>query len=473
MNMSQDAVLIQLEGEENKVGGKNIIEAFEGSNSIMFNESYTVIGSRVSAHKIQALYDLTIIGDVSAEECVVNGRLTIIGDAKIATLSCSNSIFCQGNVYSSTVYCGGVFIANSVTCDEFQCDGNVIIRTTIDINQKASIEKSIVAYEGIIGAGSFSAENAIANEYFEFDGDVSGKVVELSTDRTICDTPPVKPEERVTSSGSENDLTLQDAMSLINKKIAETFSTISSLSEDDLLLVLRNQKDAIKSEFLEYTDIEGVFSKLVDLSYKDHIDSLEDYLFIIKARKVLPPELSAYETVEHVFSIILPKASLVVDSLSFKPSSIEEFINAISIVRDNEKDIPVNVDTLYNAIFEAIGLHYSTVKEILSRNIVTIDDSSAENEAGARDSLTKATEQVAPKEKKEDFLAKKISHVAKKYGITNSELERLATGKIKTCRDFVEATDEKLTNLFGKKAFLGNHLIQARDKMKSALDFME
>ena len=79
----------------------------------------------------------------------------------------------------------------------------------------------------------------------------------------------------------------------------------------------------------------------------------------------------------------------------------------------------------------------------------------------------------ATRMKKSDFLAKKLSHGGKKFGLTDVELERMATIKIRTFDDLVNASDETLTKVFGKKAFLADHLIQTRDKIIEKLVDME
>lgn len=87
---AQNGSLIQYDGEANGIAGKNVIEAFEGNDSIIFNETYIIIGEHTEALKIHAMYDLTIMGDVTVQECVVNGSLTVIGTARIANLTCYN-----------------------------------------------------------------------------------------------------------------------------------------------------------------------------------------------------------------------------------------------------------------------------------------------------------------------------------------------------------------------------------------------
>ena len=150
----QNGALVQFDGEADGIAGKNVIEAFEGNNSIIFNETYMIVGEHTKAVKIHAMYDLTIIGDVTVQECVVNGSLTIIGDAHISNLTCYNTFICKGNLYSDKIYVGRNMNVGSIDCNEIICDGNVVMQTTANINQSAKIGKTMVACEGIMGAGT-------------------------------------------------------------------------------------------------------------------------------------------------------------------------------------------------------------------------------------------------------------------------------------------------------------------------------
>ena len=49
----------------------------------------------------------------------------------------------------------------------------------------------------------------------------------------------------------------------------------------------------------------------------------------------------------------------------------------------------------------------------------------------------------------------------------------MATIKIRTFGDLVQANDITLTKAFGKKVFLANHLIQTRDKIIEKLADMD
>lgn len=464
---AQNGTLIQYDGENGGIAGKNTIEAFEGNDSVIFNETYIIIGEHTEALKIHAMYDLTIMGDVTVQECVVNGSLTVIGNARITNLTCQNEFICKGDLYSEKVYVGGNMIVDSVVCDVLICDGNAAIQTTANINQVAQIAKTIVACEGIMGAGKFTAQNAVANEYFEFDGDYEGKILELETDATISDTVPQKP---VSSE------TIEEIIALANQKLTEEYSKCTSLDEEQLIDHLRSLGGIENKELKVLPIIEPLFSKLADLSYQSRIETIEEYLTVLVAKKLLPDEVFSYESIDHIGKLYLPKARNEVTDLVFEPTSVEQFARVLSMAVKFEEDLSDEWEAMMDKIFESVGLKYATVSSMIRRNKpkeTEISISADPQPEASDDTVDDVPKPVVPRMKKSDFLAKKLSHAGKKFGLTDVELERMATIKIRTFDDLVKASDEVLTKVFEKKAFLASHLIQTRDKIIEKLADME
>jgi len=463
--------LIQFDGESDSIAGKNVIEAFEGNDSIIFNETYMIVGEHTTALKIHAMYDLTIMGDVTVQECVVNGSLTIIGDAHISNLTCYNTFICKGNLHSDKIYVGRNMNVGSIDCDEIICDGNVVLQTTANINQSAKIGKTMVACEGIMGAGTFSAVNAIANEYFEFDGEYEGKILELETDATISDTTPVK---------SVPCETVEEIIDLANQKLAEEYAKCPDMDEEEIIDHLK-KLGAIQNTGLKVLPIvEPIFTKLTEISYQDRIETVDEYLMVLMAQKMLPAEVYGYESVDHIDKLFLPKAQNEIDELGFEPCTIEQFSRVLSMAVKFEASLSADWEILMDKIFESIGLKYATVSSMISRNQPKKNAQPVVTETVDEPVSTVADEEVAstptptvPRMKKADFLEKKLSHTGKKFGLTDVELERMATIKIRTFGDLVKASDGILTKVFGKKAFLANHLIQTRDKIIEKLADME
>lgn len=464
---TQNGSLVQFDGESNGIAGKNVIESFDGDDSIIFNESYIVIGEYTEAQKIHAMYDLTIMGDVTVQECIVHGSLTIIGTARIANLICYNGFICKGDLYSDKIYVGGDMIVDSIVCDELVCDGNVAIQTTVDINQSAKISKTMVACEGIMGAGTFSATNAIVNEYFEFDGEYEGKIVELKMDNTISDftLAKTKPTE-----------TVQDIIEIANQKLVEEYGKCPLLDEEAIIEHLQNLSTIENKELRYLPIIEPLFLRLTEISYQDKIETVEDYLTVLTAQKILPSVVFSYESIEHVGNLFLPKAQKEMEELTFAPSSIEQFTKVLSMAVQFEGQLSEDWELLMDKIFESVGLKYLTVSSMIGRNkpVKSFKPAVPESKLEIKDDVQPhEIAPIVPRMKKSDFLAKKLSHTGEKFGLTDVELERLATIKIRTFGDLVKASDEVLTKVFGKKIFLASHLIQARDKIIERLADME
>lgn len=355
----QNDSLIQFDGEADRIAGKNVIEAFEGNDSIIFNETYMIVGKHTRALKIHAMYDLTIVGDVTVQECVINGSLTIIGNAYISNLTCYNFFICKGSLRSDIMYVGGNIIADSIVCNDMICDGNVVLQTTANINKNAKIGKTMVACEGIMGAGEFSAKNAIANEYFDFDGKYEGKILELEKDETMRDTIPVK------TTPSE---TVEEILDLANKKLAEEYARYPDLGEEEIIDHLK-KLGALQSDGLKILPIaEPLFSKLTEISYRDHIETVDEYLIILMAHKMLPTEIYNYESIDHIGKILLPRAQNEIEELRFEPCTIEQFSQGLSMAIKSEEDLLTDWEMLMDKIFESVGLKYATVSSMINRN---------------------------------------------------------------------------------------------------------
>lgn len=356
---NQNGALIQFDGETGSISGKNVIESFEGNDSVIFNETYIIMGEHTKALKIHAMYDLTIMGDVTVKECVVNGSLTVIGNARITKLTCHKGFICKGNLYSEQIYVGGDMIVDSIVCDELICDGNVVIQTTVNIKQVAQIAKTIVAYEGIMGTGKFAAHNAIANEYFEFDGEYEGKILELEMDTTISEAIPQKP----VLGG-----TIEEIIDLTNQKLIEAYGRCPLLEEDQLAEFLHTLGAVENKELKALPLVEPLFSKLTEISYQNRIESVEDYLIVFVAKEVLPDEIFTYESIDHIGKQFMPKARDEVEKLIFEPTSVKQFARVLSMAVNFEKDFSDDWEFLMDKIFESVGLKYSTVSSMIRRN---------------------------------------------------------------------------------------------------------
>lgn len=357
-----DPTLRQYDTSDTVIGGKNILEAFETDDIVIFNESYTIIGEETSAKKISATYDLTVIGNINVDELEVNGELTVIGNITANKLTCANTLICQGDIDADSIYVGSI-IANSIKCVKFVCDGNALIKTTIDIDDSSRTEKTLVACEGIIGEGSFAALNAIANEYFEFHGDVQGNILELESNTTLS-----KIDVPIQIGTGLSELTIEEIIYQFEQRLEKEYERCGELDEDDLIKLTKLLSNNSLHILADYATI---FDALINISYQDEIDNFKDYLIVIYAKKILPESIYKYETIEHIDSLMLPKADSILNELEFRSQSVEHIAQCIQIAVNYADIIPMETDNVLDKIFSSFGIRYSTVKSILKEVPIT------------------------------------------------------------------------------------------------------
>lgn len=472
----------QYDTSDTIIGGKNILEAFDCEDIVLFNESYVVVGEESHARIIRAAYDLTVIGDLSASEIQVNGTLTVTGNIVAQRINCSNNLLCQGDVTADSIYVGGDMTADSIKCSDFLCDGNAVIRTTIDIDKSSRTEKTMVACEGIIGGGTFAAMNAIANEYFEFDGDIEGHIVELETETTLSEVSAPAP---AAVAADFSELSIEEALTKIAERIRTEYARMEEMDEDALLELTQKLSSGTLGEL---EDMGKLFEQLTQISYKDEIDDLGDYLVIAYAKKKLPAQLYRYETIEHIDSILLPKAVAMLDEMEFIPSSVEKIAQSLHIIMQLQGDLPLSTENLCDKVFSSVGLRFSTVKSIMSRvGAPKAEASAPAKEAEVFDVIVEPETGVpapvdVPKEEdgyrpnpavasctsQDEFLAKPLSVIGKSFTMTNDEVIRLGSVRIRTVGDFLAVDTVFIRDLYKKKPFLAHHLISVWKKIKAA-----
>ena len=333
------------------VGGANITEAISCDDRLVFNESYIVMGSDLRAPSLYACYDLTVIGDVEVDDIEISGNFYVIGSIKAKKISCLKSIICSGDIDAKEIY-GNEVIANDIACHSIACPGNIIAKTTIDISDSLQSDRSVMAGEGILGNGTFVSKNAVAVEYFDFQGEVLGKVIEVDNNATYGESQELPSE----------DISFDEISTILKKKISEELYKAGEIDENQLVEFVEQLSkidDDMMSDWMRLTE------DLVELSYKDKITNLRDYLIIIMATKLLPKEIVGYETIEHVFNNLLIEVEKEIDTLPFHAKNIEDLAYALKIVILCDNEIRIDQDEALDRIFQSIGIKYKTVKSFL------------------------------------------------------------------------------------------------------------
>jgi hypothetical protein len=346
--------IIQYDTSATVVGDMNIAEAVQEDKKIVFNESYTVAGKILSASSVYACYDLTVLGDLEVDDVEVRGSLLVLGDIKAKRLSCLKDITCNGKIAADWI-CGNDILAKDILCRKITCSGNIIARATIDVSEALEAEKAVITGEGILGTGQFSSKYAATTEYFDFQGDVIGKVVELETHEIFGEPREIAPSE---------NLSFENVKTILKSQITEELTKAGEVDEDNLLEFIERLSE-IDSDML--CDWRMLVGNVVEISYQDKITNLRDYLYVVMATKLLPEEIISYETIEHVFDQMLIEAEEHLEELEYSAKDDSDIAYSLKVADLCQNEIRMERDEVVDRIFQSIGIKYKTVRNFLER----------------------------------------------------------------------------------------------------------
>ena len=350
---------IQYDTSKVVMGGANIVEAVTADKKLVFSESYTVMGKRLKAPAIYANYDFTVSGDLEVDEIEVRGNLTVLGDIKVGKLNCDQDILCVGNISAKYISSSNI-MANDIMCKNVSCTGNILVKTSIDIGMSAEIGKTVIAGEGITGGGIFSAQTAVACDFVSFNGDMNGNIVEVD-DTGFSRLSDINSDNKRPDKNDD----FAGIIEVLDNSLHSELENIGSIDEDEILGFLEkvSEYDNVRA-----CDWHMLMKRMIDISHYESIYDYIDYLYAVMARKIFPDEVTGYETIEHVFTNLLPKAEKDVEGLPFHASSIDELIYALQILDYCGDEIGIEKDEGFEKVFQSVGIKYKTVKGFLDKN---------------------------------------------------------------------------------------------------------
>lgn len=350
-NKNQSSGLTQYDSTVNRISNINVLEAYSTKNDIYFNETYLVIGENFQASKIHASYNLTIIGNIEADELVVNGELIVNGKISVNKLHCLKRIICSGTIKATELICDNNAIAEAIICDKIQVSGNVMVNSAIDINERCDINNNALVCEGINGSGIYNVPNTIVGDYFEFDGQKIGNIFEISTMFQVLN------KEKLA-----NEKNYQQKIEEYKELFADIICEICDKEEEEMLKEIHKCSEFQK---LSFDEMEYLLNQIIRISYLDKIDNYRDYLFSIYAYHYFPNSLKEYETIEHVFNIFITDANKHLEHLNYIADNLMEFIISLKAIIYCTNNGIESVDFSADKVFSAIGIRYSTVKRQL------------------------------------------------------------------------------------------------------------
>lgn len=331
------------------IGTYNVHESFISSTPLLFNESYILIGQKMSAPSIHANYNLVVIGDLYCEDLSVGGSLIVIGLAELKRLFCGKDVICSGKLSINDGEIESNIIANELKSSDLQCNGNINIQTIADIKSNITIEGLLFANEGIMGKGELNATAAVAGDYIDFDGITPKNSIELSELNVSGDTLSV-------------DTVKDNLDSLICNQLPEKIDLSSEALTDSFISTV---SDISKQDIYRRCEWNYLTINLLHIMNNDSIDNLKDCLLLFYAEKFLPNEIKHCNTINKVFSSLLPLSIDKIEDLEFSANNIYDVAFAIKIVEEFGDELCNSKKELLDKIFDFMGIKYDTVKKYL------------------------------------------------------------------------------------------------------------
>ena len=338
---------IEYNNSQNVFGTYNVINAFVSVNPLIFNETYVVLGSKLSAPSIHANYNLIVIGDIYCDDIDVNGSLIVIGDAQFKSLVCNKDVVCTGklSVVDGDIE-SNVFV-KELKSNRLHCKGNVNIQTIVDIKNLLNIEGTLFASEGILGKGELLAKAAVAGDYIDFDGSTPKKSLELSE----YDFESLKYNGNTTN---------------IDRLIASNLSKNIDLSSDSSILpFIASVSEIANTDVYRISEWSYLVKNIINIVNKNDISDLRECLLAFYAEKYLPNEIKYDSNFNVVFSNLLSNSIERIEELEYTANNIYDISFSIKVIDEFGTELCESKDVLFETVFDFIGLKYDTVKRYL------------------------------------------------------------------------------------------------------------
>lgn len=347
--------LTQFNSGELVIGNRNVVKSVISEGDIIFNESYVVVGDLLQGKTIHAMYDLTIIGNAHATKMSVNGDLLVKGNLEVEELICHGEFFCTGDVRARELHLEAYAVAGSIVAEKLYAGDKLFLRTTVDTDKEFIAEELVVAGEGIMGDGSFEAEAAIANEYFDFHGVSISKVFEIAEMEFADTNKSNEPKDVLPKACDVNEVASNFA-----RELEQSIQEWNELEENELIAKLRT----VTNQIVDLHMVDRIIDKIIDLSYERSINNFCDFLYLLCAKNTFTKGLSEYETIQPVLEDMYGDAIFKIDTMEYHALNIEELAISLLSLYKYADQLPISYDEAADKIFSSIGIKYSTVEHI-------------------------------------------------------------------------------------------------------------
>lgn len=146
-----------------------VVSEVISDEEIFFKASYIVATNLKTHGKITALFDLIVLGDVTASDIDVKGAFICLGNCEVERTIVVNGKITARSIKANTVEVHDQVVAQEIDVGTIRAEGNIIVGQTLAIEDLAYSEQNILCGETAYGAGRISARCISTVEELDLD----------------------------------------------------------------------------------------------------------------------------------------------------------------------------------------------------------------------------------------------------------------------------------------------------------------
>lgn len=337
------------------------ISAIRENDEIKFDSTAIVFGEISTQEGINANYSLTCFGDIKGDRVVIQKDLICYQDIECNVLEVGGSFKCYGHIDVNEICVAGESFLNSAYIKTGELQKALIIEGTLEVEEGLDVNSGIICKEGAVGDGNITCEYIYTNEYLEIE--VDGEIInknQIQSEKNSFSIPVINSVEDII-----NNKQVDEALKVRRKILRELQKSILKVGHevqiDEIRMVLKRLVD-IDSSFKDDYILINFIKKIEELKA---IESITDFLELVKYDKKCPGYLRELDTCEYLFNHYLEKQRLNIDNMSCENiKSHRDFVYALTLLESVKNELK---DEEYNVILEKIYGHIGIKYKLISR----------------------------------------------------------------------------------------------------------
>lgn len=342
-----------------------INKELQRDKDINFKVSSVYPQSIVSEKGILSNHDLTIIGDITADNINIKGSFNCKGNCNAKKIMVNGEFICEGDLEcDELIIREKAVIKNIVFAKRIEIMSDCIVQQSLNLEGELTIDSYLLLGEGLFGSGSIKAKKILYGDFNDFIGQIDGDIVEDVTIRSKTN-PTVKQHS--------------SAFSLSN--LAEEIDAGQQLLFEQLVEIGVNNDDWVKlgkdleevSYISKDIEIQNEFYKkmnklrgLKTIYANDYLDAIEienEAESYISANKYNKKQLTL---IKFAFENSLKAGSNREDILQMKLNSYLEFMHYQCILTTYGQQIPDDAfELIAESLYSSIGIKPVFIRKIL------------------------------------------------------------------------------------------------------------